>query len=57
LSLIGKGDWAPTWQDELLAEAQALDIAIGVTHLRVSAHAEPSLTVLQGTAHCTGLGT
>jgi very-short-patch-repair endonuclease len=24
LSLIGKGDWSPTWQDELLAEAQAL---------------------------------
>jgi len=30
LSLIGKGDWSPTWQDELLADAQALDVAIGV---------------------------
>ncbi|WP_234409586.1 DUF3320 domain-containing protein [Ideonella sp. B508-1] len=30
LSLIGKGDWLPTWQDELLAEAQALGVAIGV---------------------------
>ena len=29
LSLIGKGDWSPTWQDELLAEAQALRVAIG----------------------------
>lgn len=28
LSLIGKGDWSPTWQDELLAEAQALAVAI-----------------------------
>ncbi|MDE1925795.1 MAG: DUF3320 domain-containing protein [Burkholderiales bacterium] len=29
LSLIGRGDWSPTWQDELLAEAQALGVAIG----------------------------
>lgn len=28
LVLIGKGDWSPTWQDELLAAAQALDFAI-----------------------------
>lgn len=28
LTLIGKGDWAPTWQDELLSSAQALDLAI-----------------------------
>ena len=28
LTLIGKGDWAPTWQDELLSNAQALDLAI-----------------------------
>jgi len=29
LSLIGRGDWSPTWQDELLVEAQALSTAIG----------------------------
>lgn len=29
LSLIGKSDWSPTWQDELLAEARALGVAIG----------------------------
>jgi very-short-patch-repair endonuclease len=28
LSLIGKGDWSPTWQDELITEAQALGTAI-----------------------------
>ncbi len=28
LTLIGKGDWAPTWQDELLSSAQALELAI-----------------------------
>ena len=30
LALIGKGEWSPTWQDELLAEAQSLTTAIGV---------------------------
>ena len=29
LALIGKGDWSPTWQDELLAEAQILATSIG----------------------------
>lgn len=28
LLLIGKSDWSPTWQDELLAAAKALDLAI-----------------------------
>ena len=30
LSLIGKGDWSPTWQDALLVEAQGLGAAIGL---------------------------
>ena len=28
LELIGKGDWSPTWQDELLVATQATDLAI-----------------------------
>ena len=28
LELIGRGDWSPTWQDELLSAAQALDLAM-----------------------------
>ncbi len=34
LSLIGKGDWSPTWQDELLAESQALATAISALRER-----------------------
>ncbi len=30
LSLIAKGDWSPTWQDELLEGAKGLDAAISV---------------------------